>query len=509
MNGLPGGFVPQALEAPLAPLDALPRMLWAGGIVNSVGRLPLRLAWLAELHAQLRAGRLQPRRWPSGRVICAFGQAMEELELAGLCEGREEAANQVIGSLLFHTDRIVDDLDDGDEGAAIARAVQAFRADWQERCGQIEALTWVFGDAGDALAHERWDTTRGLLRSTGWQELLRIRRLLEALPELARLIRRLGRDRRSDEPDEASHVRVEVLAQDLEPALRAQPRRVPGMPGRTDSVVRSGAIARMLAAEAMLLTHPRLRTVWFARHAERALLTYEDDDMPEQPVPARVPVQRPSESRRPEKRLERGPVLVCIDTSGSMRGAAEDVAKACVLEAMRAAHGCGRACYAFAFGGPGEIVERALPVDTVGIEAAIELLTRSFHGGTEISDVLDRAIARANEQTWRFADLLIATDGEFGPAKDAVRRLQAAKDELGLRVQGILIGDRETIGMLETCDDIFWVRDWRRFGQGGPSPVHSKSLTAQYFPGALRSAGTAAEVPAAIASRAVTGRAQR
>jgi hypothetical protein len=30
-------------------------------------------------------------------------------------------------------------------------------------------------------------------------------------------------------------------------------------------------------------------------------------------------------------------------------------------------------------------------------------------------------------------------------------------------VHGILIGDRETIGLLEVCDAIHWVRDWRRY----------------------------------------------
>ncbi|PIX76072.1 MAG: hypothetical protein COZ38_02265 [Rhodocyclales bacterium CG_4_10_14_3_um_filter_68_10] len=110
------------------------------------------------------------------------------------------------------------------------------------------------------------------------------------------------------------------------------------------------------------------------------------------------------------------------------------------------------------------------------------------------------------EERWRFADLLIATYGEFGPTREAVSHLKAAKHALGLRVQGVLIGDRETIGMLETCDDIHWVRDWRRFGQGGPSPIHSRSLTAQYFPGALRSAGSACEVSADEASKAVSGR---
>ena len=54
---------------------------------------------------------------------------------------------------------------------------------------------------------------------------------------------------------------------------------------------------------------------------------------------------------------------------------------------------------------------------------------------------------------------------------------------------GVLIGDRETMGLLEVCDEIHWVRDWRQeapqAGRSGFSPVHSKSLTALFFPTAL------------------------
>jgi hypothetical protein len=70
-------------------------------------------------------------------------------------------------------------------------------------------------------------------------------------------------------------------------------------------------------------------------------------------------------------------------------------------------------------------------------------------------------------------------------------KLDRARDELGLHVQGVLVGDRETMGLLEVCDAIHWVRDWRRHADGSsadaqaPSPVHSKSLTALYFPNAL------------------------
>jgi hypothetical protein len=111
-----------------------------------------------------------------------------------------------------------------------------------------------------------------------------------------------------------------------------------------------------------------------------------------------------------------------------------------------------------------------------------------FRGGTDICGPLDKALAKLESQSWAYADLLIASDGEFGATPDMAARLVDAKRELGLRVQGVLIGDRETVGFLEIADDIFPVRDWRKFGgTTTDSPVHSHRLTAMYFPGALRS----------------------
>jgi uncharacterized protein with von Willebrand factor type A (vWA) domain len=252
-----------------------------------------------------------------------------------------------------------------------------------------------------------------------------------------------------------------------------------------------------------------LRLVWHARHAERALLSYEDDDRMDEVRHTQAPVRRPSQRREPDRRLEMGPMLICVDTSGSMQGGAEAVAKATVLEAVRAAHAQHRACHVFAFGGPDEVVEMALPVDAGGLERLTRFLGQTFGGGTDICGPLDRALARLEQAGWQLADVLIASDGEFGATPELAARLRMARVQTGLRVQGILIGDRETIGLLELTDDIFWVRDWRRYGgSGADSPVHSKSLTASYFPGALRThENREATVTGAVASTALrTGR---
>lgn len=226
----------------------------------------------------------------------------------------------------------------------------------------------------------------------------------------------------------------------------------------------------------------------------------------------------PQATPRPQARpphpqpLARGPIVLALDTSGSMRGAPEHIAKAVAIAALKMAHAEQRACKLVAFGGPGEVIERDLH-GPGGLSALLELMGQSFDGGTDVQTPIERAVARVREAAWWGADLVIVSDGEFGCVPATLQTLETARAELGLFVQGVLVGDRETLGLLDVCDAIHWVRDWRRHtdaAAAGPhpdphaaSPVHSKSLTALYFPGALSPqarrhfAATAADGPAA------------
>ncbi len=533
----------EAQEAPLTPLDRLPRSLWLGGMTHAAGELASRLAALEAWRGALLGGRLpEPSvAWPPPALQAALREVFLRLKLPDYCTGRDELVDTVLQGLLFHLDLIVDYRDRGaSPAAANAMAVEAFAADWAERCGELDELIGAFGDLGELLKNTRWDALRGLLRSSEWRELVRIRRLIDRLPELARILRSLGRARPAEDHAESSQAQQPLIEPAAVRSTVTRRLRVPDMPGETRGVHRSGRIARMLPAEAMLLGHPQLRLVWHARHAERALLAYEDDDLLQETRAAPAPVLRPSARPAPGRRLELGPMLICVDTSGSMRGGAEAVAKAVVLEAARSGHAQGRACHVFAFGGPDEVLEMAVGVDIEGVGRLARFLGQGFGGGTDIGAPLERAIARLEAAEWQFADLLIASDGEFGATPALAERVLAVRRERGLRVQGILIGDRETIGLLELADDIHWVRDWRRYAGGlparaggaseggtagapgvidgeprrgegleaGGSPVHSKSLTATYFPGALRNPDNRARTvsPAAAAAAVRAGR---
>lgn len=91
------------------------------------------------------------------------------------------------------------------------------------------------------------------------------------------------------------------------------------------------------------------KLLFYAKLAEKALQIYERDGWGEFPT-----VINP-DRREIRPTADRGPILLCVDTSGSMRGPREVVAKALALECMRAAREQERGCYVFAFSGPLEV----------------------------------------------------------------------------------------------------------------------------------------------------------
>jgi hypothetical protein len=106
-------------------------------------------------------------------------------------------------------------------------------------------------------------------------------------------------------------------------------------PAAVSGLCRAGDLARMLPGEALLLSPalpPAARRLFLARLAGRGLLSYELAGWEETRARPRRSRHRP---RRPVG--PGGPILVCLDTSWSMAGAREALAKAVVLEAVRAA----------------------------------------------------------------------------------------------------------------------------------------------------------------------------
>ena len=481
------------LDAPYDRLQALPRPLWLPALVTSAGDSAQRLADVRRWREALEAGELPAADADFGDAEAAgpLRAACGDLGLAPLCRAAPALAEQVLRTLLWHLDRLIDLQPRLTRPDAIVQVTQEFRDAWRDEKGDWDELLALLQGLGD-LAHLRWDELRGLLSSREWREAERIAARLAQLPELVELVRRLGRAQRAAQARALPPQPLDAAARRVL-GLAVVETRLPGMPGELRGIRLSGRLEGMLGSEAAMLLHPVLHKLWRARHAEARLLAYDSEAVlhdlrPDPTAPPRSAVAPP----RPEA-LERGPIVLCLDTSASMRGAPENIAKAVALEAMRTAHRERRGCLLIAFGGPDEMIERELAFTPAGLQALLDLMGQGFDGGTDIQGPIERAIDRVHEARWGSADLLIVSDGEFGCVPATLQRLDEARERLGLRVHGVLVGDRETMGLMEVADDIHWVRDWRRHGddadaqtsRGQFSPVHSMSLTALYFPGAL------------------------
>lgn len=234
----------------------------------------------------------------------------------------------------------------------------------------------------------------------------------------------------------------------------------PLVPHETRGIERSGEVARMLPAEAALLGHPSLRLLWHARRAERGLLTYRVEGVETERAFVEVGAHEEREGRRP--RPERGPILAVIDTSGSMEGLPEQVAKALVLETVRTAHAEKRKCYLYAYSGPDEVLEHELDLSPEGIGRLLVFLSQSFGGGTDIG-AMSRVVERLREETWRKADVILVTDGEWVAPDAIVAAVAKARGE-GTRFHGVQIGDVGRTGLHTLCDPVHVFTDWADAG---------------------------------------------
>jgi uncharacterized protein with von Willebrand factor type A (vWA) domain len=478
-------------EAVWQKLDDLPRELWRWAAVCSAGEPDARLPQLLRWMDALQQGALPHPTddWADPEATQALRPVLIELEMHQLTQGSEALTLQVMQSLLWHLDRLIDRAPEVPRSTAIAQMANDFRESWTlQRQGWDEVLA-LLQSLGD-LAHLRWDDLKGQLSRREWQEARRIGEVLQRLPALARFIDRVGRSRVDQKHPPAQQAQPHPLPHTPVARHPADEQERRPEPTSVDGVRRSGALARMAGSEHLNLTHPVLRRLWRARFAEAQLLTYDDRDR----APCSRPLPRPDHTPRhlTLTHAGHGPLIVCLDTSGSMRGAPENVAKACVLQALRSAHAGRRACRLLAFGGHGELLERDMALDTDGLAHLLDVMAQSFDGGTDVQTPMERAIELVQDREWQEADLLIVSDGEFGVTHATLNLLRDAKQRLALRVHGILIGDRETVGLAEVCDQLHWVREWRRYGSGSTvvaddfSPVHSRSLTALYFPNAIR-----------------------
>jgi len=112
--------------------------------------------------------------------------------------------------------------------------------------------------------------------------------------------------------------------------------------------------------------------------------------------------------RREQPDLEKGPFILCLDTSGSMEGMPEMVAKALTLAIVRMAVKTHRRCYLIAFSNQIETLE--ISDLKASMPRLLQFLKYSFRGGTDLTPAIEEALKMLELKHYEKADILLISD---------------------------------------------------------------------------------------------------
>jgi len=229
----------------------------------------------------------------------------------------------------------------------------------------------------------------------------------------------------------------------------AQMISVPNFNSREEIVgIRLGSdIEHALPSELALLSDPDTALLFDLKFVESRLMCFEMQGL-----------QAEELSREEEHTISEqdklGPMVICVDTSGSMQGMPETIAKAVTLFMACKAKEQGRACYVINFSNGIECLDLGLGIE---MESLIEFLCMSFHGGTDVAPALNHALDVMKEDDYENADLLIISDFVMGDLPHAIQQQIEEQRSFGNQFYSLVVGSIFMSERLTTLFDHEWI----------------------------------------------------
>ncbi|MCC5944304.1 MAG: VWA domain-containing protein [Bernardetiaceae bacterium] len=282
-----------------------------------------------------------------------------------------------------------------------------------------------------------WDMSRALWKNTGFDVLQKYAQLLENESSIQELVDLLGRMRTAQietEEEEYSHVIVRKSWID-DPQLRSE----------IGGIRQSDDLNNVLPGELALLGDARTETLFMQRYADKSLSSWQyqgkrlvTDDK----------VQYAK--REKQKRKEKGPFIVCVDTSGSMHGTPAQIAKTLCFAILKMAAKENRKAYLISF----SIGTKTMPLHDIAssLEKIVEFLSMSFDGGTDATPALSEALSMLKTNDYREADVLMVSDFVmYDMREDLEKRIRNEKQK-DTRFHSLAISTQANPEILEVFD---------------------------------------------------------
>lgn len=249
-------------------------------------------------------------------------------------------------------------------------------------------------------------------------------------PVLKEIVQQLGRERETITQDTDMTITVN------EPVLlrHANTRQ------EIDGTTVGNDLSSLLPFEYALIDEP----IFYKRFANKELLQYSS-------LPPIINKLKTFHTLLPEPRMEKGPIILAIDTSSSMEGKPAEIAKSLTLQTIEIVRKEKRKCFLIAFSVREQHIELSRPSQFRKVE---QFFSTTFTGGTDGEQMFAEALKTLDTDNFTMADILIISDFHFSfPKPDTWKRIKEEQKK-GTRFYGLSI-DNE-VGSYEYVLDKYW-----------------------------------------------------
>jgi uncharacterized protein with von Willebrand factor type A (vWA) domain len=290
-----------------------------------------------------------------------------------------------------------------------------------------------------------WDMSKGNWQRANLDILKRYAELLKKDKSLRNLADMLGKMRQAEKEYE-EEIFSNISIKPEWKALHASKADLIGIRESDD-------LSSLLPSETALLSDETLQSVFFKKFAEKKLQTFE--------YQAKVLSFNEVEfqdKRQKEKQEVHGPFIICVDTSGSMHGTPETVAKTLCFAILKIAIRENRKCYLISFSTGIETLN--LTDLKNSLDKVIQFLSMSFNGGTDATIAMSEALRMLTTADYRNADVIMVSDFVM-PAFDEATQEQIVKaKENKTKFHSLVVGNSQNPAVVKNFDNN-WFYDAR------------------------------------------------
>ena len=291
-----------------------------------------------------------------------------------------------------------------------------------------------------------WDLAQGELNDNGFDILEKYAELLQDDEGLTALAEMIGRHH-EEEQKFHKELRAKIVVETVynpEPAYK----------GEIAGLRLSDSLLDALPSELALYNNLSTRQIFKMKYAQKQLLSYS--------------YTRNIEYKKTHEELEevevgetiehKGPMIICVDTSGSMHGTPERVAKTVAFALAQKSLEEERGCYLISFSTGIETMDLSSFNSIDGITNLVKFLRMSFNGGTDANPALNHSVKLLEEKEWKNADVLMISDFVMGTLDSELEEKIKAQQQKKCRFFSLAVTSGGNNAVISTFDKN-WIYD--------------------------------------------------